>query len=83
MIYVFAVVENYDLIMKDNFEACVSYLTPMEPVARKKAKADSKKRIGGVVSAVLFDATLKKAKGYSGVELCLNKNRYFHQLSQS
>ena len=35
----------------------------MYPVAKKKAKSDSKKRIGGVFSAVSFDIKLKKGKG--------------------
>ena len=52
--------------MRDGFEACVAYLIPMEPVSINKVKADSKKIIGGLVTAVLFDPKLKKGRGGGG-----------------
>ena len=77
-----AEVYNYNPGMRNDFESCVSYLIPVDPVVRKISKADPKKRIGGIVSAVLFDTKLKKGKGGSGVELIMLKNIDFHQLSQ-
>ena len=73
-----AEVANDDLSMIYYFEACVVYLIPMDPVAQKKSKSYSKKRIRFVVDEILFDTKLKKGKVGSGVELCWRNNRYFH-----
>ena len=54
----------------------------MEPLVRKKAKDDLKKRIGGVVAVVSFDTKSKKGKWESRVENFWHKNRDFHQISQ-
>ena len=51
-------------------------------MARKKAKADSKKMIGGVIAVVSFDNKLEMGKGESWVKLFWHKIRYFHQISQ-
>ena len=77
-----AAVDNDIPGMRYEFEACVAYLIPMDPVARNKVKADSKGRIVGAVATVLFGTKLKKGKGETGVELSFHKNRDFHQISQ-
>ena len=82
MVYVLEAVENDNPGMRDDFEACVAYLIPMDPMTRKKSKAESKKKIGGIVSAVSFDPKSKKGKGESGVEIFWHKDSYFHQLYQ-
>ena len=68
--------------MRDDFEACVAYIIPMEPMAMKKENSDTKKRIGGLVAAVLFDPKLNKGNRESGVELLWHNNRDFCQFSQ-
>ena len=52
---ILAAVENCDPGMRDYFEPLIAYFIPMDPVAINKAKAYSKKRIGGVVAALSFD----------------------------
>ena len=54
----------------------------MYPVEIKKAKAYTKKIIGGIVASVSFDTKSKKEKGESGVELRWYKNRDLYQVSQ-
>ena len=58
-----AVVENEKIDIRGDFEACAAYLIPMNPVAINKAKADSKKKISVMFSAVSFDPKLKNLKG--------------------
>ena len=82
MISGLAGVDNNDPGKRDYFEACLAYLIPMDPMARKKAKADFKNWIGGVVTAVSICPELKKGKGESGVELSWHKNRDFCQFFQ-
>ena len=54
----------------------------MEPMAMKKEKSDTKKRIGGLFAAVFFDPKLNKGNGESGVELLWHNNRDFCKFSQ-
>ena len=63
MLSILAAVENDSPFMRNNFEACVSYLIPMDPLEKKKSRVDPKKSIGGIVSAVSFDTRLKRKKG--------------------
>ena len=58
MISGFSAVYNDDPRMRDDFEACVAYLIPMDPVAGNQLKSGSKKIIGGVVAMVSFDTKL-------------------------
>ena len=79
MISGLAALENDNPDMRDDFEAYVVYLIPVDPVARKKRKAYSNKRIGEAVS---FGPKLNKGKVESGLEPCWHNNRAFHQISQ-
>ena len=51
----------------------------MDTVARKKVKADPKKRICGIVAVVTFDLKLKKGKGEAGVEIFRHENKDTYQ----
>ena len=82
LIAAIAAIKRDNIWMRDNFEETIAFLTPCDPVARKRSTS---KRPSAEISVATADrGSLKDRKiGRTGVEICWYKYREFNALNEA